>query len=614
MPTRYSDQEPLYGCVVAREGATTLAGTAAGDNFIDAGLIGAGANSFVSMLAVLYPGDPQNVDSKDITAFDNVTGRVTLAGPYKGEAAAIPAGISYKIVTFRFVPAEVAALTAMVEANQYYDRIFYDSVTGIAGTAWPVGTPQVPSDVIADVITMCAARNLSRIDVHGILQLGDIMEHYTFFGHCHESITDVLDLNGQDVDNSRFDNCLITGAQGGTGLATYMACIIYNMTGFRGMAENCALYTPLAVSAGVSDLDHCTSLHGMLTVTVGAPTRLSFKKFSGGMILTAQTGGVALVRGISGYLEVDLMTGGTLDIYADAADIQINANCDAPSVINIYGNARVTIIGAPTATIHDYSKETQLDDIEGKVDAGFLAGAKDATVAKEATVDAGFLAGAKDATVAKEASLAALAQDATVAKEATVDAGFLAGAKDATVAKEATVDAGFLAGAKDATVAKEATSALIKAQTDKIAGKMLFSMDFWSLPQEEVALTVGAGDKALPSVTVADLPDAATIVRAIAMFKFRMVENHTYAGENMLDGAQEIQVAGAVDAINFVDTQFTLAEATREGGDVVIGVIDIAGTVNANGAYAFHWDLAKALQTGINFNDVQMGIRIWYSV
>ncbi len=146
------------------------------------------------------------------------------------------------------------------------------------------------------------------------------------------------------------------------------------------------------------------------------------------------------------------------------------------------------------------------------------------------------------------------------------------------------------------------------------SAKQLFTMDFWSLSQEEVALTIAAGDKALPSVTVADLPAGVTIVRAIAMFKFRMIENHTYAGVNSLDGAQEIQVATSVDAINFVTGQFTLAQDTREGGDVIIGVIDIAATVNANGAYAFHWDLAKALQTGINFNDVQMGIRIWYSV
>ncbi|GAH82289.1 unnamed protein product [marine sediment metagenome] len=144
--------------------------------------------------------------------------------------------------------------------------------------------------------------------------------------------------------------------------------------------------------------------------------------------------------------------------------------------------------------------------------------------------------------------------------------------------------------------------------------KMLFTMDFWSLSQEEVVVTGAQTNPGLPSVTVGDLPDGATIVRAIAMFKFRMVENHTYAGPNSLDGDQVIQVATSVPAINFVAGQFTLAETTREGGDVVIGLIDIAATVNANGAYAFHWDLAKAIQTGLNFNDVQMGIRIWYSV
>jgi len=245
-----------------------------------------------------------------------------------------------------------------LERIDYGDRVFYDSVTGIAGTTYPIGTASMPSSVIADVITLCAALNLSRIDVHGILQLLAAMEHYTFIGHCHESIADVLDLNGQDVDDSRFDNCLITGAQGGAGLVTYDACILYNMTGFRGMAKSCSLYTPLAVSVGVSDLDHCTSLHGVLTVTVGAPARLSFKEFSGGMILTAQTGGVALVRGISGYLEVDEMTGGTLDIYAHGTDIQINADCTG-GTINIYGDARVTVIAGATVTVNNHTIQAE---------------------------------------------------------------------------------------------------------------------------------------------------------------------------------------------------------------------------------------------------------------
>ncbi|GAI59523.1 unnamed protein product, partial [marine sediment metagenome] len=91
----------MWEATLAVEGITTDDGILTGDNFIDAALIGAGDNSFVSMLAILYPGDPQNVDSKDITGFNDLTGEVTLASPYKGAAGAIPVGVPYKIVTFR---------------------------------------------------------------------------------------------------------------------------------------------------------------------------------------------------------------------------------------------------------------------------------------------------------------------------------------------------------------------------------------------------------------------------------------------------------------------------------------------------------------------------------
>ncbi|MBA7664385.1 hypothetical protein ES703_72446 [subsurface metagenome] len=151
--------------------------------------------------------------------------------------------------------------------------------------------------------------------------------------------------------------------------------------------------------------------------------------------------------------------------------------------------------------------------------------------------------------------------------------------------------------------------------------RQLVSMDFWSDPQEEVIVTGAATTPGLPSVTVGDLPDGATIVRAIAMFKFRMVEN-TNAAENSIDhtAAQPIQVQepangeAYTDAINFVDEQFTIAATTREGGDVLIGSIDIGTKVVANEAYSFQWLNAKAHLGNLQFNDVQTGLRIWYSV
>ncbi len=156
--------------------------------------------------------------------------------------------------------------------------------------------------------------------------------------------------------------------------------------------------------------------------------------------------------------------------------------------------------------------------------------------------------------------------------------------------------------------------------------RTLFCVDFWSDPKEEVQLgdAVAGATVALPTVTVADLPNGATIVRAIAMFKFRMVEN-TNAAANKLNGAtvaatsQVIQVkesvAGSyIDAINFVNDQFGLAAETREGGDVIIGDIDVSSEVDGNDTYALWWLLGRADLDYLNFNDCQVGLRIWYSV
>jgi len=95
------EERALFEATVAAEGVTTSAGEATGLSLVDAGLAGAGANSFVSMMAVLHPGDPTQVDSRDVTAFNNGTGEVTVASAFKGGQVA--AGVPYKIVTFRFV-------------------------------------------------------------------------------------------------------------------------------------------------------------------------------------------------------------------------------------------------------------------------------------------------------------------------------------------------------------------------------------------------------------------------------------------------------------------------------------------------------------------------------
>lgn len=160
------------------------------------------------------------------------------------------------------------------------------------------------------------------------------------------------------------------------------------------------------------------------------------------------------------------------------------------------------------------------------------------------------------------------------------------------------------------------TERAVKA-SEAVKNRGIFSIDFWSSPQEEVSVPAAAADQALPDVTVAGLPAGVTIVRVVALFKWRALEN-TNVAANKLNGAQDIQVRtdapGAwADAINLLDDMFGIAASTREGGDVIIGALDIKATVTGDDTYNFQWDEAVADVAALNFNDVQTGLRIYYT-
>ncbi|MBA7716027.1 hypothetical protein ES703_125086 [subsurface metagenome] len=158
------EQKSLWQATIAAESVTTDAGEVTGLSLDDVGLAGAGLNSFISMLAVIHPGDPTRVDSKDITGFNNVTGRVTVASAFKG--GQVLAGVPYKIVTFRFVPAEVAAIEGKLDERIVMER--FEDYYGGADDLSPVG-PALLDRVIFQVIpedsTRVAALQAGEVDI-----------------------------------------------------------------------------------------------------------------------------------------------------------------------------------------------------------------------------------------------------------------------------------------------------------------------------------------------------------------------------------------------------------------------------------------------------------------
>ena len=148
---------------------------------------------------------------------------------------------------------------------------------------------------------------------------------------------------------------------------------------------------------------------------------------------------------------------------------------------------------------------------------------------------------------------------------------------------------------------------------------VMASMNLWSAYDDQIVLTTSAEDISLPSIFIAGLPLGAKIVRAVMMFKYRTIENSSDGG-NSVSGSQDIQAQKAIDgswitgiALNG-DECFEPA-STRETGDVMMGTDDISGQVPENGEEMnFQWTQGQAADDELYFNDVQVGLRIWFII
>ena len=401
-------------------------------------------------------------------------------------------------------PADESLLEDAIALNRSdLSGVYFNATTGVAGTAYPIGTTTVPVNNITDALAIAATRKLVKIYIENMPFGGVDLTQDIAAAQAVEFIGIGQDLSGIDINGHTVNNCI-----------------------FRNMYVNSEAAGSLLVACRFHNCWVAPGAHG----SIGNGCRF-FDCFSSTFIL------------------------------ADGAFIH---------VYNLRGNSAVIFTGSGSAYIY------------GLDAGGYL-----------------FIGNVGAANYVEISSMA-----------------------NSTIEIQDTCIGGDIQIYGDATIVDNSAGSTVVALTNQRA---LHSMDFWSAPQEEVQVTGGAGDKPLPSVTIADLPiglnnlvllAGAVIVRAIAMFKFRMVENSN-AAANKLNGAQYIQVRSDApgawrNAIALVDDMFSLEAETREGGDVLVGSIDISVEVDEEDTYQFQWDEAVAEVGNIQFNDVQTGLRIWY--
>lgn len=101
----------LLRALIIAQGVTTANGNAPGTTLIDSALIG--ALGIVNTTILIFPGEPSRAQVRDSTAFNAVTGEITVSAAY---SAQVVAGTPYVILASPPTVAEVAAIAADLAA------------------------------------------------------------------------------------------------------------------------------------------------------------------------------------------------------------------------------------------------------------------------------------------------------------------------------------------------------------------------------------------------------------------------------------------------------------------------------------------------------------------
>lgn len=267
------------------------------------------------------------------------------------------------------IPTNSAGLTysKQVEDTSFTDaRIWYDSIDGIAGTSYPIGTPGTPVDSFADAVAITTGRTMpKRIHLKGLLtMLGtDDLSYWNLKGEG-PGAAQLAITSGCTTTNLTVSGALVSGAL--AGYTNIYDGEIGSLTGVNGDFVDCAITGPIVLDATTPDLrlTNCqSSVAGTGTPYIDcnnatnadlsvrgyaggievrnfstAGSNASFDLLSGRVVLDATcTAGTIVIRG-SGYVTDNsgvgctvVTTGLTAALPAEVWDVPLDSHLTAGS-------------------------------------------------------------------------------------------------------------------------------------------------------------------------------------------------------------------------------------------------------------------------------------------
>lgn len=138
-----------------------------------------------------------------------------------------------------------------LEAASFNGRVAIDTLNGVAGTAYPIGTLGKPSNNLADAKAIALARGFDSLYVIGSLTIasGESVNDMNIYGKgatFNVKKTTITFDSGCTTSGAHFYDCYVLGTQGGE--SNYHDCLIGELFNTHCWYERCKMVGPIQVA------------------------------------------------------------------------------------------------------------------------------------------------------------------------------------------------------------------------------------------------------------------------------------------------------------------------------------------------------------------------------
>jgi len=281
----------------------------------------------------------------------NVRGGNLVAIDGNGDSMFPIAPASY--VTVSLTSSSSATLQELedIQFSSFQNCVHIDVVNGVAGTDYPIGTPRMPVNNLADAKVIASARGFSCLDIIGNITFfsGQNIDNFEIEGE-NTMFTTITIQSGVSTNNTEFKTATLQGTL--NGFVQIHNCSILTLSGLRGEIFDTAILGNITLAGNNTEIVHfykCWSVLvgvGFVEINMaGDGPALGLRSHIGSVKIKNKTGsakividfvsgrvdldstitaGNILVRGV-GYIASNLATGITLntDGLVEGTDIEM---------------------------------------------------------------------------------------------------------------------------------------------------------------------------------------------------------------------------------------------------------------------------------------------------